>query len=388
MRLGLYAICRDEGGYVERWMNTLLAELQPGDSITVVDTGSTDNTLRELRRLSYQQPNIHIHSAAVKPWRFDAARNVALSLVPAEMDMVWSLDLDEFPQPGWRKEIEQAYEAARESGLPSRLRYHFTWNFLEDGSPGYQFWADKLHARAGFIWKGIAHEWLEADLDTWPHDRTYGSHLFVDSLHVHHHQDPSKERNERDMSLMEKALAEQPDNHRMQYYYGRQLYFNQRYDEARVWLQKALDNPNNRWADERSQAMIYICWSRGGWEWLLKAIAEAPHRREPWYRLACWERDIGSYHLALGYAKQALSLPPIMTYIEDPIVQGDGPAKLVAELEELIANQNEEGAERESDPEVHPGAGTSDGADPEATGGDSGVAAVAEPVGAVGSGAD
>lgn len=384
MKLGVYAIALNEESYVERWMDALIAELLPGDTITVCDTGSTDNTLREFRRLSYQRSGVNIHSISVKPWRFDTARSAALALVPADMDMVWSLDLDEFPQPGWRKAIEDAYNGAVETGAePARIRYKFIWSFLDDGSPGYQFWADKLHARHGFTWKGIAHEWLTADKDFHPGDGNYAAHIFTDEVVVHHHQDKAKERNDRDMSLMEKALAEQPDNHRMQYYYGRQLYFNQRYDEARVWLQKALDNPNNRWADERSQAMIYICWSRGGWEWLLKAIAEAPHRREPWYRLACWERDIGSYHLALGYAKQALSLPPIMTYIEDPIVQGDGPAKLVAELEELIANQNEEGAERESDSEVHPGAGTVDGADPEAAASDSGAAAAAEPVGAV-----
>ena len=42
----VYAICKDEEKFVERWVNSM----KEADEIYVLDTGSTDNTVKELRK--------------------------------------------------------------------------------------------------------------------------------------------------------------------------------------------------------------------------------------------------------------------------------------------------------------------------------------------------
>ena len=42
----VYAICKDEEKFVERWVSSM----KEADEIYVLDTGSTDNTVKELRK--------------------------------------------------------------------------------------------------------------------------------------------------------------------------------------------------------------------------------------------------------------------------------------------------------------------------------------------------
>ena len=75
------------------------------------------------------------------------------------IDVYKRQDLDEGCRPGWR----QAAEAAWAPGV-NQLRYRYTWNFNEDGSEGYVFYIEKIHARSGFRWVGAVHEVLRLSL--------------------------------------------------------------------------------------------------------------------------------------------------------------------------------------------------------------------------------
>lgn len=302
MKLAIYAICKNEEVYVDKWLNAIRSELRPLDSITIVDTGSEDNTV-----LEFKKNGIVPHEIVVKPWRFDAARNVSMHLADSTADAAWSLDLDEFPQPGWREAIEEVW-----SPEASRVRYNFVWNFV-DGKPGITFYADKLHNRHGFTWKGIAHEWLVLN------SRQKEHHVWTDALEVHHLQDKSKERFNRDLTLMERAVEELPDDPRLQHYYARQLLWAGRAVEASRWFQRHLDNPQANWRHERSQSMLYLaqCGGNDAWKdmWLLRAAAECPERREVWWALADREKEKGNEMLSEAYAEKANSLPKDKFYL-------------------------------------------------------------------------
>src|ERR1700758_845125 len=98
MRVAVYSIAKNESKFVERW----IASAKGADAIVVADTGSTDDTIRKLI--------IHgaaVHKITLDPWRFDHARNVALALVPGNIDICISLDLDEVLQQGWREAIDR-----------------------------------------------------------------------------------------------------------------------------------------------------------------------------------------------------------------------------------------------------------------------------------------
>src|SRR5690242_7988234 len=112
MRIAVYSISRNESQFVERWT----ASAREADAVVVADTGSTDDTFRKL-----VIHGAYVYPITIDPWRFDLARNVALALVPSDIDICISLDMDEVLQPGWRAAMEAL-------GPFTRLRYPFVWS--------------------------------------------------------------------------------------------------------------------------------------------------------------------------------------------------------------------------------------------------------------------
>ena len=66
----VYAICKNEEKFVERWYNSM----KEADYIVVLDTGSTDNTVKLLSSL----PKVIVQQKIIEPWRFDVARNESI----------------------------------------------------------------------------------------------------------------------------------------------------------------------------------------------------------------------------------------------------------------------------------------------------------------------
>ena len=77
-KVAVYAICKNEEKFVKRWYESV----KEADGIFVLDTGSTDNTAEELKKLG---ANVTIKK--IEPWRFDVARNESLNLVPEDYDI-------------------------------------------------------------------------------------------------------------------------------------------------------------------------------------------------------------------------------------------------------------------------------------------------------------
>ena len=98
MRIAVYTIALNEEEFVERWYNSV----KDADYILIGDTGSTDHTVEIARSLG-----INVFNLSIKPFRFDDARNAALALIPDDIDMCVSLDMDEVISDGWRAELEK-----------------------------------------------------------------------------------------------------------------------------------------------------------------------------------------------------------------------------------------------------------------------------------------
>jgi tetratricopeptide (TPR) repeat protein len=357
MKLAIVAIMKNEDLHIGPWLQGLLGELRPDDSIVLLDTGSTDDTIAVAQyEFEGLHDNVALHHASIKPWRFDTARNTALALADPSADMVWALDLDEFPQPGWRQAIEDAYRPEVE-----QFRYRFVWSFTEDGSEGYVFHADKIFSRHGFIWKGIAHEWPAWQAEGSP------TQAFAPGLVVHHRQDHSIDRRGRDMALMERAIAELPDDERLQFYYARQLLISGRNVEASEALQRHLANPRATWRAERAESMMLLAQVGGNeaWnhQWLYRALAEAPERRETWLAAAEFEISRKNYQAAMSLLGQALRRPRDEIYLSRPTSTDDAIIQRAVEVRKLMYEREVEHGERDS--EVHHGAATEAAAHPE-----------------------
>ena len=210
MYVAVYAICKDEGPFVDRWM----ASMGEADGVFVLDTGSSDGTPERLRALGAQ-----VREETISPWRFDTARNRSLELVPPEADICVCTDLDEVFQPGWREKVEAAWTPGTD-----RLLYRYTWNFLPDGREGTVYWYDKIHRRWGCRWVHPVHEVLAFDGGD-PVAR------YVEGVHLEHHPDPAKSRAQY-LPLLELAVEEDPDNDRNVHYLGREYFFHRRWEES------------------------------------------------------------------------------------------------------------------------------------------------------------
>ena len=87
-KIAVYAIAKNEEKFAERWANSM----SEADEIVVLDTGSDDRTTDILS--SY--PKIRVYREIIEPWRFDTARNRALSLVSNDADICISRRSEKF----------------------------------------------------------------------------------------------------------------------------------------------------------------------------------------------------------------------------------------------------------------------------------------------------
>lgn len=295
MKVAVYAICKNERTFAERWM----ASMSEADQVVVLDTGSEDGTAQALRELGAK-----VEVETVSPWRFDVARNRSLGLVDEDADICVCTDLDEVFHPGWRKALEEAWTPdAGQAG------YRYTWSFEPDGREGVVFWIEKAHRRHGYRWTHPVHEVL-----AWAGEGEPGRKVWAEGVQLDHHPDPGKSRGQY-LPLLELSVAEDPEDDRNVHYLGREYYFRERWDDCIRMLGRHLDMPSATWADERSASMRYIAkaYYHKGEEgltrdWYLRAIAEAPHLREPLMDMAglLYERE--DWDGVLYFTAQALAI--------------------------------------------------------------------------------
>lgn len=311
LKIAVYAISKNE----EKFVKTFCDSAQGADCILIADTGSTDRTV-ELAR-EYGATVIPIY---INPWRFDKARETALALLPADIDVCISLDLDEQMEPGWREEIERVWKDDT-----TRLRYKFDWG------AGISFYYEKIHHRKGYYWHHPVHEYPVPDR------RIHEVYAHTDMLLVSHHPDPEKSRGQY-MPLLELAIAEDPRCPRNAFYHARELTFYSRWEEAITALKKYLDMPEATWQNERAYAMRLLGKTYGELQnyneslaWYRRATAEAPDTREVWVELAMVCYRMHEWQECFAYAGRALAIKDkALVYTMDPEVWGSKPHDLYA----------------------------------------------------------
>lgn len=288
MKVAIYTIALNEIQFVDRWYESA----KDADYLMIADTGSTDGTQERARELG-----INVVDIRVSPWRFDDSRNAALACLPIDIDMCISLDMDELITPNWREPLEKAFN----KGV-TRPRYKHVWSWNEDGTPGLEFSYDHIHARKGYRWRHPVHECLYAF--SIPEKQEW-----VDSLETHHHPDSTKSRSQY-LPLLKLSVEEDPYNDRNAFYYGRELYFYGKYQEAAVELKRHLALPTAQWAPERAASMRFIakCLPAEAEIWLRKAIDQAPGRREPFVDLAKIYYSRQDWHSCLKAAESAIDI--------------------------------------------------------------------------------
>ncbi len=310
MKIVISAISKNEAKFVKRFCKSA----KDADAIYIADTGSDDGTAELGRKCG-----AIVHDICITPWRFDDARNAALALIPRDVDVVVSLDLDEELQPGWREEIERVWQKDT-----TRLRYKFDWGC------GIAFYYEKIFARNGYRFVHPCHEYPIPYLIEEKYAQT-------DMLLVVHKPDNTKSRGQY-LDLLELSVKEDAACPRNAFYYARELTFHRRWIDAIVALNKYLENPQANWPNERCYAMRLLGQAyerlndtQGAQHWLLKATAEAPNTREPWVELSDLARRMNNWQLSYDCAVNALAVKDkALVYTMDPTVWGAKPHDLLA----------------------------------------------------------
>lgn len=311
MKIAVYAISKNESLFIKRFCESA----KNADVILIADTGSTDDTVQIAKECGASVYNI-----CISPWRFDIARDTALSLIPADVDVCISLDLDEVLELGWREEIERVWKSDT-----TRLQYKFDWG------AGISFYYQKIHHRKGYHWHHPVHEYPRPD------GRIAEVYAYTDKLLVSHHPDNTKSRGQY-LDLLRLAVKEDPACPRNAFYFARELTFYGLWEESIGALKKYLAMPGADWVNERCYAMRLLGKAHESlnedlysFVWYRRACAEAPNTREPWVDLALaaykrerWAECYSSATTALAIKDKEL------VYTCEPAVWTEQPHDLAA----------------------------------------------------------
>lgn len=311
MRIAVYTIALNEEKFVTPWYESA----KEADYLLIADTGSTDKTIKLAKKLG-----INVVSVSIKPWRFDDARNASLALLPADIDMCIALDMDEVLVPGWRKHLEGIKPET------TRPRYQYTWNWKdkEETIPGLQYGGDKIHRRHGYRWRHPVHEVLSVDRLTEVQEWI--------PLEIHHHADNTKPRSQY-LPLLQQSVVEDPYDDRNAFYYARELFFYGQLEQAAAEFKRHLSLPRAVWAPERAASMRYLAKTepQNAVDWLTKAVAQAPGRREPLVELAQHYYRQQDWINCYKYAKEAVAIEEKpLDYLCEEFAWNDLPWDLLA----------------------------------------------------------
>ena len=226
-KICVYAICKNEEAFVDRWVDSM----QEADSIVVLDTGSTDNTVEKLKARG-----VNVTVKEIKPWRFDVARNESLKLVPEDCNILVCADLDEIFEKGWADVLRKSWI----EGVHTRAEYRYVWSHAKDGSNGREFLYNKIHDK-NWKWKYPVHELLANNItDSENYLRENALNLF-NSITLHHYPDMTKSRASY-LMLLELREKESPEDYYGLIYLAQEYYYRGFYNKSIEKFEKCLEN--------------------------------------------------------------------------------------------------------------------------------------------------
>ena len=176
----VYAICKNEIRGIRRW----LSAVREADEVVVLDTGSADGTWEIL-----QKSGVKCARKIVEPFRFDVARNEALSLVSKDCEICLPLDIDMFPTIGFADSLRRAWTV--DAGICDIPQL-----FLRTEKRGAWF----AHSRRG--------KWVYPVYEQF---RTRGKKISTEEALILNDWDPDKPTHDFYLSLAKIGIEENPE---------------------------------------------------------------------------------------------------------------------------------------------------------------------------------
>ena len=307
--ISVYAIAKNEASVAARWYECV----KEADEVCVLDTGSTDDTVKILRDLGAK-----VTVKTYDDWSFAVARNDSMKLASPDADILFTLDLDETIALGWRNKLENAWiEEEKKGNKPVGVIYKYIWSWMSNGKEAQSFYVRKIHANGTGKWKYRCHELLT---------EVNGYQFFLNDFVVEHHQNRQTNRSKY-LPLLEKDAKEMPNDDRSAYYYARELMYGEKWHQAAKEFERHLSLPSAGWRAERASSMRNIarCYENLHSDvkrelWLWRSAEEDPTNREATYQLGLMAMDRKDYRSAVRIFERCLAIKdPSLEYISEPI---------------------------------------------------------------------
>lgn len=222
-------IVKNEEKQLPRCFSTIKDHI---DSWCIVDTGSTDNTMKVIKEELKDIPGHLIK----RPWvNFGHNRTESIGFASTKADYLLLCDADE------QIIVDPTFSSSKLVDDQYLLRY----NGNLDYSVPYLI-------KSGINWKftGVTHEYLEAD--------THTSRGTLKSLRINDYGDggSKSEKFTRDIQLLESGLIDEPNNTRYMFYLANTYKNVGDYQNAIKWYQKRIDAKG--WIEEVTCSYEYM----------------------------------------------------------------------------------------------------------------------------------
>ncbi len=270
--ISLCMIVRDEEAVLARCLDSVREAV---DEMVIVDTGSLDRT-KEIASL-------YTEKVYDFPWidDFAAARNASFSR--AGMDYCMWLDADDVMTKGERDRLIAWKEQA--DGSADAVMMKYAAGMDEEGRETFCYYRERLVRRdRGFRWKGRVHEAMEV----------HGNVEYLD-IRVEH-RSRKKIYGDRNLKIYERMRTEgEVLSARDLFYYGRELYYHGRYEEAVGCFLFFLDRKDGFLENqvEACRFASYCLYALGKEEKALQYLYRGLTYRAPGGELCC---DLGKHY--------------------------------------------------------------------------------------------
>lgn len=245
--IALCCIMKNEINHIEGLLSSVKGCF---DEIHLTDTGSTDGTVEFALKKGQELAGCPVYVKHFK-WidDFAAARNFSMEGVKTDYVMWMDLDdrmssIEDFIR--WRDNV---------MGLGDFWLAPYNYAFNEQGQPIVQFLRERvIRTKKRFKWQFFIHEGMMAEEPV--------QAQLVNSWTVNHAR--TKEDYEKDftrnVSMLEAASKKGELPTRLKWYYGKELFDKQRFQEAYVWLDQVVDAKDLEHHD-RVLCFEYLCRS-------------------------------------------------------------------------------------------------------------------------------
>lgn len=290
--ISLCIIVKNEERHIARCLDSMEGLV---DEMIIVDTGSTDRTVEIV---SGYTPEVYSW-----PWKddFSDARNYSFS--KATMDYCMWMDADDVLEETEKERFLQLKQSLSPDTDIVMMKYHTA--FDEAGIPSFSYFRERwIRNSSRYRWVGAVHEVIPPN----------GRVLYSDIAICHRKTgvgDP-----DRNLRIYRKMLEEgkvlEP---RQQYYYGRELYYHGKFEEAVSAFEQFLLSRDG-WIENKIEACSICadCYSRLGEEQtalttLLRSMSFDLPRAELCCEIGKHFLERGNYHIAVYWYEAALHAP-------------------------------------------------------------------------------